>query len=74
MYRRYSRSPGGSKLALLSSQNSELRPCQLRLSYLRRISWLRVVMIANVLMLVMFYFLLVVPILWCLRPAKVSRL
>jgi hypothetical protein len=28
-------------------------------------------MIANVLMLVMFYFLLVVPILWCMRPAKV---
>ncbi len=29
-----------------------------------------VVMIANVLMLVLCYFLLVVPILWCLRPAK----
>jgi hypothetical protein len=27
-------------------------------------------MIWNVFMLVMFYFLLVVPILWCLRPVK----
>ena len=33
----------------------------------------REVMIANVLMLVMFYFLLVVPILWCLRPAKLVK-
>jgi hypothetical protein len=27
-------------------------------------------MLANVFMLVMFYILLVVPILWCMRPAR----